>query len=190
MLNGLIQYDTSVQNHITTWYTSDGIIRPTGNFKIRKGSQWVDELVLDEEGITEKKENIICYADYELTLKEVLSGNEYTVVIDELVIDSTKPKISFLNTGLSENSKKKVTYKKVLKKGKTISLETEYGMAEGGNLYYKFVKKGKKAEQVAWKEVTNNRIKCKKKMKAYLCIRAVDPLGNETVIKTQGFRVR
>lgn len=188
-LDGLVEYDAAEQGHIAVWYTADGIIRASADYKIKNGEQWVDELCLREEG-SGQEDDLICYADYELTLKEVSTGHECKIVIDELVIDATKPKISLLNIGLSQNSKKKVTYKKTIHKGKVIRLQAEYGIAEGGSLYYKFVRKGKDAEQIKWKEVKNQKIKCRKKMKAYLCIRAVDPLGNETILKTKGFCVR
>lgn len=176
---------------ISYWQTSKGIIKSNGNYEFYDRDQWKQEIAVQGK-VNLKKENgaeIYFISDYSIKVRNVYTKQEYDISIDEIILDPIPPEISLKGESLKINDKAGISYKKTFKNKLTVMVSAEFGFSGKEGLYYKVIKKGKNVNSVKWKKVKNDKITVKKPVKACIYIKGVDKLGNETVVRTQGFRI-
>lgn len=191
-LDGIVTYDTEKLNTVKLWHTYKGIIKSAEKIEIYDKGEWKTQVQVNEELKSKKEDDEgVCFiGGYTLKVRNIETKQEYMICIDEVVVDPMAPVITLEGRKLSINKKDSVSYKKTFKNKLTIKIETDYSFSNKDGLYYKVVKKGKNVDSVRWKKVRrNNKVSVNKPMEACIYIKAVDKLGKETTVRTQGFRI-
>lgn len=190
-LDGIVSYDKENLNTVKLWRTCRGVIKSAKKVEIYDKGNWKGQVQVHGK-LMSKKENgteVFFISDYTLKVRDAQTKQEYEIYIDEVVVDPVAPIISIKGNNLKINKKDIVSYKKSFKSSLTVKIKTDFSFSGREGLYYKVVKRGKNVDSVEWDKVRNNKIILRKPMEACIYIKAVDKLGKETIVRTQGFKI-
>ncbi len=144
--------------------------------------EWASELPLGDCGT---------YSTYQVWVKNTETNEIYQVSLNHVVVDYKKPtaKLKSSISKIKATEKEKVTYTYYTNdKIKFKLYNLDFGISGKEKIEYQVVKKGKKLKETKWNTLKKEYFYVKPSGYMQVFIRLTDKAGNQTILKTTGFK--
>ncbi len=131
------------------------------------------------------------YSSYKVWIKNTETNQIYQVSLSHVVVDYKKPtaKLKSSISKIKVTEKEKISYTYYTNKKIKFKLyHLDFGISGKEKIEYQVVKKGKKLKENKWKTIKKDYFYVKPSGYMQVFIRLTDKAGNQTILKTTGFK--